>query len=153
MIYAVRLQPQVADTDMFGYVDYLAFSRWFDRARTTFYQELFPKFDLKPHGLAVVKVEVEYCANVAVDDVVEIKTWISRIGAKSFDASQELVRKTHDGEEVCAKCRSIFSTLNFDRHKSEPLSEHFLAVLRKYADARALDFSNATIERCDSAEQ
>ena len=143
MIAKMTIQPQVADTDLFGAIDYLAVTRWFDRARTPIYQELFPRFQLKPHGLVVVKVTVDYLEEMRVDDRLEARSWTSRIGNKSFDITQELWRTREDGgEEKCAVSVSIFSTINFNYHKSEPLNEHFLNVLRKYSEARSDD--NAT---------
>ena len=44
MFATMKIQPQVADTDLFGAVDYIAATRWFDRARTPIYNELFPGF-------------------------------------------------------------------------------------------------------------
>ena len=133
MYYETALQPQVADTDFEGYIDYMAFSRWFDRARTTFYNELCPKFQLKPHGLVVVSTQVEFFALVSVDDAVKVRTWVSRIGNKSFDIAQELWREVDGRSELAARGFSIFSTVNFDYHKSEPLNAHFIDVLSKYA--------------------
>ncbi len=132
MYYETALQPQVADTDFEGFIDYMSFSRWFDRARTTFYNELFPKFQLKPHGLVVVKTSVEFFALVTVDDAVKVRTWVSRIGNKSFDITQELWFERDGQSVIAARGHSIFSTINFNYHKSEPLNERFLEVLRKF---------------------
>ena len=136
MYYVVPIQPQVADTNLFGHIDDRSYMRWFDRARMPFYTELFPGFHLKPHGLAVVKATEEYFFEIDVDAKLEARVWVARIGNKSFDVVQELWRVLDGREECCATSRCVFSTINFDTHRSEPLTEHFLAVLRKYYDDR-----------------
>ena len=134
MFATMKIQPQVADTDLFGAVDYIAATRWFDRARTPIYNELFPGFHLKPHGLVVVNVAVEYYSEALVDDLLEARTWVSRIGNRSFDITQELWKTRENGDKIlCATSVCIFSTINFTNHKSEPLSGRFLEILNKYS--------------------
>lgn len=134
MYYVTKIQPQVADTNMQGHVDFLAYSRWFDRARTTLYEELLPGFHTKPHGLVIVNVTVDFLRETFVDDRVEIRTWTSRIGEKSFELTQELWRVRDDAPnlERCAVTKVVLCAINFDVHKSEPLSGHFRNVLAKY---------------------
>lgn len=134
MYYVTKIQPQVADTNTQGHIDFLAFSRWFDRARTTLYEELLPGFQTKPHGLVIVNVKVDYLREMFVDDRVEIRTWTSRIGEKSFELTQELwrVRDGAPNPERCAVTKVVLCAINFDVHKSEPLNDHIRSVLAKY---------------------
>lgn len=134
MYFVTKIQPQVADTNMTGHVDHLAFTRWCDRARTRFYEELFPGFICKPHGLVVVNVTVDYLKEMRVDDRIEVRTWTSRIGEKSFELTQEIWTTRDDATTPVrtAVSKSVFCAMNFDVHKSEPLSDHFREVLAKY---------------------
>lgn len=134
MYYVVKIQPQVADTNMSRQIDYLAFSRWCDRARTRFYEELFPCFESFPHGCVVVNATVDYLLPMRVDDRVEVRTWTSRIGTKSFELTQEIWTTSADAPTPKRTAVSVivFCAMNFITHKSEPLSEHFRTVLQKY---------------------
>lgn len=134
MRFDVRILPQVSDTNMFGRVDYLAIQRWFDRARTPFYEELFPGFQFKPDGLVVVNMKVDYRREIILGDKIEIRTWTSRIGRKSFEMTQEAWRQ-RDGEPNPTRAAvsvCVFCAMDFRVHKSEPLGERLRAVLQKY---------------------
>jgi len=90
MYYTTPLTPQVADTNMARHIDSLAYPLWFDRARTFLYREMNPSLDFSAHGLVIVKTEVTYLRETNVDDELEVRTWVSLIGTKSFEVSQEL---------------------------------------------------------------
>ena len=134
MYYVTKILPQVADTNMQGHIDFLAFSRWFDRARTTLYEELLPGFQTKPRGLVIVNVAVDFLRETFVDDRVEIRTWTSRIGEKSFELTQELWRVRDDDPtpQRCAVTKVVLCAINFDVHKSEPLDDRYREILKKY---------------------
>lgn len=134
MYYAIKILPQVADTNLFGHVDHLAFLRWCDRARAPLYEEMLPGFRFLPRGLVVANVKIDYLRETFLDDRVEVRTWTSRIGRKSFELTQEVWRSRDDAPTPsrCAVAKSVFCAFDFNLHKSEPLSERFQQVLRKY---------------------
>lgn len=129
------VKPQVADTNLFEHIDYLASYRWFDRARTELYMELFPGFHCKPHGLVLVNTQCTYLIPTFVDDPLEVRSWVSRIGGKSFTMVQQLWRVFPDREpELCVDSTCVLCAIDFTVHKGEPLNDHFRAVLQKYYD-------------------
>jgi len=128
MYYTVNLTPQIADTDMQGHVNFLSYSSWFDRARTPLYREISPELNFRPHGMVVLKTEVTYLKEVYVQFDVEIRTWTSVLGNKSFELTQEVWQKG----ERCAVGKTIYCAFNFEAHKSEPLLDSFRVVLEKY---------------------
>ena len=129
MYYATPLTPQVADTNIARHIDSIAYPLWFDRARTRLYREMNPSLDFTAHGLVIVKTEVTYLREVNVDDELEIRTWVSLIGTKSFEVSQELWRQN----ERCAEGKTILVSFDFSVHKSEPLTDAYRDVLEKYS--------------------
>jgi len=129
MYYTTPLTPQVADTNMARHIDSLAYPLWFDRARTFLYREMNPSLDFSSHGLVIVKTEVIYLQETNVDDELEVRTWVSLIGTKSFEVSQELWRQN----ERCAEGKTILVSFDFSVHKSEPLTDSYRAVLEKYS--------------------
>ncbi len=134
MFSSITITPQIADTDMQGHINFLAYMKWFDRARTPIYRELDPTLKFKPHGMVILKTEVTYLKEVSVATDVEARSWISLIGNKSLEMTQEIFQ---NGTR-CAVGKSIFCGFNFDTHTSEPLSDAFRAVLEKYRqDANA----------------
>jgi len=128
MYFVSSVEPQIADTDMQGHINFLAYSSWFDRARTRLYKEISPDLNFKPHGLVVLKTEVVFLKEVYVHTDVELRAWVSVLGVKSFELTQECWQ---NGER-CAVGKTIFCAFNFDDRKSEPLLDSFRAALEKY---------------------
>ncbi len=128
MYTTTTITPQVADTDMQGHVNFLAYSKWFDRVRTGLYRELDPTLVFKPHGMVLLKTEVTFLHEVSVTSDVEVRTWVSMLGTKSFEMTQDVWQ---NGVR-CTIGKTIFCGFNFDTHTSEPLSAEFRAVIEKY---------------------
>ena len=128
MYYTATLTPQIADTDMQGHINFLAYSRWFDNVRTILYKEMNPDLNFLPHGLVVLHTEVTFEKETYVTDPITVRTWVSAIGVQSFQIMQELWQ---NGERR-AIGKTIFCGYNFDERKSEALCEKYRRVLEKY---------------------
>lgn len=128
MFYTTPIEPQVYDSDFQGHTNFLSVSLWFDRARTALYREFEPNLNFREHGLVILKTEVTYVKEIWLARPVEVRTWTSVVGTKSFEITQEAWQ---DGE-VCAVGKTIFCGFDFTVHKSEPISPEFRAVLEKF---------------------
>lgn len=128
MFITTTVAPQVADTDMQGHVNFLAYSKWFDRVRTPIYRELDPTLQFNPHGMVVLKTELTFLHEVVVTSDVSIRTWVSLLGNKSLELTQDVWQ---DGVR-CAIGKTVFCGFNFEEHASEPLNDAFRAVFEKY---------------------
>ena len=129
MFYLTPIMPQICDSDMFGGANPIAYARWFDRARIEFYGQLLPRLDVRPHGLVTIKSTIEYFKCIDVLDRLVVRSYVSRIGNKSFDLTQELLR----GEELCARSVMIFCAMNLETHKGEPLTPERRVVLERFS--------------------
>ena len=128
MFITTTVAPQVADTDMQGHVNFLAYSKWFDRVRTPIYRELDPTLQFNPHGMVVLKTELTFLHEVVVTSDVSIRTWVSLLGNKSLELTQDVWQ---DGVR-CAIGKTVFCGFNFEKHASESLNDAFRAVFEKY---------------------
>ena len=128
MFVTTPLTPQIPDSDMQGHVNFIAYSKWFDRVRTPIYRELDPTLEFNPHGMVVLKTELTFLHEVSITSDVSIRTWVSLLGNKSLELTQDVWQ---EGVR-CAVGKTIFCGFNFARHESEPLTDAFRAVLEKY---------------------
>ena len=129
MYYTVTITPQIADTDMQGHINFLAYSNWFDRVRTKFYKEFTPDLNFRPHGVVVLRTEVTFEKETYAQYDATIRTWVSMIGTKSFEVTQEVWQ---NGSR-CAIGKTIFCAYNFEERKSEPIIDSYREVLERYA--------------------
>lgn len=128
MYYSTNLTPQFADTDMQGHINFLAYSHWFDRVRVQLYKKLSPDLNFREHGLVVLHTEVTFMKEAYVQWDVEIRTWVSVLGVKSFEVTQELWQKG----ERCTRGKTVFCAYDFTERHSEPLTPEFRAALEEY---------------------
>lgn len=128
IVFEYPILPQIIDTDVFGHVNYLAVSGWFDRARTVLYREFAP--DLRPEqiGVVVLKTEVLYKKELLWTDDVLIRTMIVHIGTKSFHVRQEAWQKG-----ICCACGTVvFSGFDFVHRASAPIPDRIREVLNRH---------------------
>ena len=104
MRYKVTISPAFSETNAYGHIDSLASPDWFDRARALLYREMDHTLRFHPHGLVVVSTTVFYHKEISPLAEVEIHTWVTRVGRKSFEARQEAWQLG----ELRSSCRTAF---------------------------------------------
>lgn len=120
------IQPQFSDSDLFGHANYLAVARWFEHGRSPLYLALAPKLSPAALGIVIIKTEVFYHKEVFIDRQILIKTFISKIGTKSFAAGQE----AYQNGELCAESTTVFCGFDPATHSSVPLSDEKKNILK-----------------------
>lgn len=122
------IQPQFSDSDLFGHANYLAVARWFERGRSPLYLALAPKLSPDALGIVIIKTELFYHKEVFIDQTVLIKTFVSKIGTKSFATDQE----AYQNGELCAQSTTVFCGFDPTTHSSVPLSEEKRNILKSH---------------------
>ena len=80
------IQVRFNDIDMAGHAHNAVYLSWFEQARMDLLRKFIEKHhDWKKNGLILARNEVDYRGPVHLSDVVEVETWCSAIGTKSFD--------------------------------------------------------------------
>jgi acyl-CoA thioesterase FadM len=59
----------------------------------------------EPRGFPVVASQAEFLAPAGMDDVLEVRTWVTRIGRTSLRLRHEIVRIEAEGERLLARGR------------------------------------------------
>ena len=84
------IRPRFSDTDALGHINNTVIPVWFLEAREPVLR-LFRSGDAaRDIALAVVRMEVDYLAETAFGEDVEIRTRVARIGNSSFVLAQEV---------------------------------------------------------------
>ena len=124
------VKPQIFDTDRFGHINFIAPSIWFDRSRTTIYQALSPNLIPEEIGVVVLKSDIVYHKEMHWESEVRVRTWVSRIGHKSFTVTQE----AWQNGICCATGNIILCGFNFEKRTSALLSEHIKSVINRFCE-------------------
>ena len=72
-------------------------------------------------------MNVDYIGQIFFQQDAEVRTWIKRLGSKSFTVGEELWQ----GDRHCARGTAVYVNYNFETQTSEPLSESIIAQLKR----------------------
>src|SRR5437764_11345755 len=139
---AVRVQVGWGDCDPAGIVFYPRFYAWMDTVSHVLAREMgIPRESMIPpgtdmYGFPVVGTQAQYLAPARMDDVLEVRTWVSRVGRSSLSLRHEIVRD--DVLLVRGREDRVFVGRNAAGGlQPRAITDEMRAVLRRYADPLA----------------
>ena len=141
----VRVRVQVAwgDCDPAGIVFYPRFYAWMDQSSHLLAREMGVRREdqIPPNpdavGFPLVASQADYLAPAYMDDLLEVRTWVSRVGRSSLRLRHEIVRLTHDGEQLLVRGAEERVFIGRDAHggmRPRELTAEMRAVLARFAD-------------------
>jgi 4-hydroxybenzoyl-CoA thioesterase len=145
---SVRVQVAWGDCDPAGIVFYPRFYAWMDMGSHVLARAMgiAREQTLPPHpdllGFPVVGTQAEFLAPARIDDVLEVRTRVARVGRSSLSLSHEVLRVEPSGaEELLARGREDRVFIGRDERgqmRSREITPHMREVLERYAvtDAR-----------------
>ena len=101
----VPLQIRFNDVDKFGHVNNTIYFQFYDSGKTDYVSTVCKGFDWDQHAIFVVKIEVEFFAQIKGADRIAVRTRTVKLGNKSFHLEQEIFDT--DTQEVKSRCLSI----------------------------------------------
>jgi len=140
---AVRVQVGWGDCDPAGIVFYPRFYAWMDMVSHVLAREMgIPRESMIPpgpdmFGFPVVGTEAQFLTPARMDDVLEVRTWVSRVGRSSLSLRHEIVRVDGDQEVVVARGREDRVFIGRDQRgtmRSREITEQMRAAMARYAD-------------------
>ena len=124
--------PRFGDMDALGHINNTVPVAWFELARTQVVQIFDPALELKRETFPLIMAhsDYDYVGQMYFKYEVEIRTWVTRIGTKSFTLHHEAWQEGRLG----VKGSAVLVHYDFIAEKSTPipeekkkmLAEHFL---------------------------
>lgn len=141
---SVRVQVGWGDCDPAGIVFYPRFYAWMDTVSHVLAREmgvareamLPPRVELL--GFPVVATRAQYFSPARMDDVLELRTWVTRVGRSSLSLRHEIVRIEADESETrIAEGREdrVFIVNAPDGLRSRELTPRMRETLARYSDS------------------
>lgn len=130
-----HIQVRFADIDKLSHVNNANYLTYFEIARMQFFENEFKNvtdLDWKTKGLILAKTEVEFLVPVLLEDKVEIETFCTKIGNKSFDLAYRVFRINDNTRMLAAKGASVLVAYNYLEQKSIPLEESWKKELSRF---------------------
>jgi len=108
------IQIRFKDIDQLGHVNNANHLTYFETSRVKYFNDIFSKeTDWKETGLILAQTEISYKKPIFLEDEIICYTKISKIGNKSFDIENIIVRNENEVLTVCAYGKSVLVCLNY----------------------------------------
>ena len=117
--------PRVSETDGAGHINNTVIPIWFEGGRTEIFRVLTPDLDFKNWRVALVNMNVDYLAQTYFQDPAVVRTWVDKVGTKSFTLYEELWQ----GARFCAKGTATYVYFNYDDQEAKPVPENVRVAL------------------------
>lgn len=130
-----KIQVRFADIDKLGHVNNAKYLSYFEIARMQFFEDEFKNvkdLDWKTKGLILAKTEVEFIVPILLEDKVEIETFCTKIGNKSFDLAYRVFRINNQERMLAAKGSSVLVAFNYVEQKSILVEESWKKELSRF---------------------
>jgi len=119
------ITPRVSETDGAGHINNAFVPIWFEAGRREIFRILTPDLAFSRWRAALMSMQVDYVRQLYFQADAEIRTWIDRIGTKSFNIYEEAWQ---DGR-LCAKGTVVYVYFNYPEQRSEPIPADVRAAL------------------------
>ncbi len=99
-----KLQIRYRDLDTLGHVNNAVYFSYFELGRIDFIKKHLFEFKADDVNFVLAHADADFFRSIMLDDQVYVKTYISRVGKKSFDMSYEIV---DDSGNVYSKGKTV----------------------------------------------
>lgn len=126
----VPLQIRFNDVDKFGHVNNTIYFQFYDSGKTDYVSTVCKGFDWDRYAIFVVKIEVEFFAQIKGPDRIAVRTRTAKLGNKSFHLEQEIFDT--DTQEVKSRCLSILVLYDLEQKLSMPFPDEWRKAIIDY---------------------
>ncbi|MFT5451078.1 MAG: acyl-CoA thioester hydrolase [Enterobacterales bacterium] len=137
-MFSYSVIPGFSDTDALGHINNTRLPVWFENARTPIFKLFTPDLDLKRWPLILARITVDFKEQMYLDRLVEIKSYISKIGNASFITTQEAWQ---DGK-CTAKGEATMVHFDYHLNKSVVIPADIRSVLEQHLLVSAASVSS-----------
>ncbi|CAM3722229.1 acyl-CoA thioesterase [Alicyclobacillus pomorum] len=126
MRHLSELRVRFGDTDMLGHVNNASYFTYMEEARCDFLQAV----GMTDIPLILASAKVDFRAQTYYPDVLEVETWVTRIGNTSFDVANRMRRQGTD--TVVFEGVAVVVYFDYEAQKPAPVPDELRQVLEAY---------------------
>ena len=130
-LFSTPLQVRFNDVDMMGHVNNAVYQHYFDYGKLNYFNQVFgEQVQWDKTGLVLAKITIDYLLPILLNEEMEVRTKVSRIGNKSLDVSQELVAKQTG--EVKSTALSIMVGFSKEENTTMPILDEWRKAISTF---------------------
>ncbi|MDR2923694.1 MAG: acyl-CoA thioesterase [Treponema sp.] len=129
-MYVTIITPRFGDLDALGHINNTVPGGWFELARNVFIKMFNPEMEIKREVFPLILAHTDYdfTGQLYFNHDIEVRTWISHIGTKSFTAYHEAWQQ----DRLCVKGSAVLVHYDFNAEKSVPIPEDKKLLLAEH---------------------
>jgi acyl-CoA thioester hydrolase len=129
-MFSITISPRFGDADALGHINNTVLALWFETARNPLFKMFSPDLDLSPETWPLIMAHTDYdfVGELKFQYDVEIRSWIARIGTKSFTVRHEAWQQG----QLRAKGNAVIVHYDFNTRRSTPIPEDKRRLLAEH---------------------
>lgn len=116
-MFETPITPRVSETDAAGHINNAVVPVWFEAGRRDIFRILTPDLSFRNWRVALVNMNIDYLDQIYFHETALVRTWVDRVGTKSFTLYEELWQ----GERCCARGTATYVYFNYGAARAEPV--------------------------------
>lgn len=128
--FEISLEPRYRDVDPNGHVNHAVYATYMEEARAAYWRTVVGG-PLSEAGVAIVSLEIDYLAELSLEDTVTVGMWIGELGESSIPQHYEL----QANGEIVATGTAVMVAFDRDSRASRPLPDSWRAAIEDHEEA------------------
>jgi acyl-CoA thioester hydrolase len=126
------VQIRFVDIDAFGHVNNAVFASYYETARVAYFDEVLGlRINWKKNGLILAKNILEYKLPVYLRDTIICRTAVVKLGNKSIEIFNELIRKNNNLEEIVASAHGILVCYDYENNETIEIPSEWRELIQR----------------------
>jgi acyl-CoA thioester hydrolase len=126
----IQVQARFGETDALGHINNTSYFVYLEEARIRFFESLGYSMELNDWKFILASAKCDFVSQGYFDQLLTVKTYVSRIGSKSFQLEHDIV--CSQTQQLIAKGNAIIVYYDFKNQKSDVLPELLKEGLKSY---------------------
>ncbi|MDR0553636.1 MAG: acyl-CoA thioesterase [Treponema sp.] len=129
-MFITRVSPRFGDVDGLGHINNVVLAGWFELARNPLFRIFEPNLNLSHDTwpLIMAHTDFDFLDQIFFQFDVEIRTYVERIGVKSFT----LLHEAWQEGRLCTRGKAVIVHFDFHKNQSTPLPEDKKKLLAEH---------------------
>lgn len=126
----LAVQVRWGDMDAFGHVNNASYLTYLEMARIDYATSLWER--RLENGLIIARIAIDFKLPLFVGDDVHVFTRTSRLGRRSFDTEQWIMRRKEGQLELAAQATVTIVVYDYTANQSAPIPDEWRSVIKQY---------------------
>jgi acyl-CoA thioester hydrolase len=127
------IQIRFKDIDQLGHVNNANHISYFETSRVNYFTDIFKgETNWKENGLILAHTEITYKNPIFLEDTISCLTKVSKIGNKSFDMENLIIKTENKQCKIIAYGKSVLVCLNYLSNETIPVPSEWVKKFKQY---------------------